>query len=244
MFPMQFAELRLLYPSLGWMLAGQAFFEAATGAVTVSATMILFDVGLGDMVGLYILAVLLFAMVGPCLFQAVSLRFSIKASVLFGLAAFSAILAGGAAFATTPRSAWGVAPLLGVTYGHHYSAVNALLASLVPGGQESEIAGLNLFSSAVLSWLPPLVLTVLNERGLFRLGLFVMPLFWLIGAAFVWQIDLKQAARDIEATLARRERAAAGAGAAASSTSASSSETREDRSEEGESGDEGGPAGW
>jgi hypothetical protein len=80
------------------------------------------------------------------------------------------------------------------------------LAILTPGGHEAEIAGLNAFTSAVLSWLPPLIITVFNEQDMLRLGLLVVPVFWIIGATIISTINVEKATSDIASSLAVRQR--------------------------------------
>jgi hypothetical protein len=59
-----------------------------------------------------------------------------------------------------------------------------LLASvLIPPGQDAELMGVYLFAGQILTWLPPLVFTVLNEVGVNqRIGVGTLAVYFLIGA--------------------------------------------------------------
>lgn len=79
-------------------------------------------------------------------------------------------------------------------------------ASLVPGGQEAEYAGLFTFSGMVLSWAVPLLFVVLNETtGSVTFGLFAPMLFHSIGFIILSTIDFDAAREPVLATLNRRE---------------------------------------
>ena len=56
---------------------------------------------------------------------------------------------------------WG--PLWGIILGWFYPTQSLLFSSLMPKGQESELAGFYLYCGQILSWLPPLVFTIFNE---------------------------------------------------------------------------------
>ena len=56
---------------------------------------------------------------------------------------------------------------------------------IVPAGQESELAGFFLYCTQILTWLPPLVLTVLNESGIhLRYGGFSLNIYLLLSCVF------------------------------------------------------------
>jgi UMF1 family MFS transporter len=59
-----------------------------------------------------------------------------------------------------------------------------LLASvLIPPGQDAELMGVYLFAGQILTWLPPLVFTVLNEVGVSqRIGVGSLAVYFFLGA--------------------------------------------------------------
>ena len=57
-----------------------------------------------------------------------------------------------------------------------------LSVAIIPPGQSSEYMGIYLFFGAILTWLPPLIYTSLNEAGVSqRIGVASLNIFFLIG---------------------------------------------------------------
>jgi Vacuole effluxer Atg22 like len=57
-------------------------------------------------------------------------------------------------------------------------AQRVLFCTLIPKGQETEMMGLFTFTGQILGWLPPLIVTILNENGVeLRYGLLVIVFF-------------------------------------------------------------------
>ena len=80
------------------------------------------------------------------------------------------------------------------------------LLALIPGGREGDLAGLNLFTTAVLAWLPPLIITAFNEINMLKTGLLILPVFFFLGAAIIYSIDMEQGRKDILPSLKNRQR--------------------------------------
>ena len=201
-----FTELRRDFPMAARFLIGQTFAESATGSLTTVAVLILIKAGLSAWVGAYLAVVLLSMMFGPFLHQAIALRTSVKTSLLMSIAAFCVGTICFVFFAVNPIITWMFAPIIGIIYGWYYPGLNGLLAMLCPGGHEGEIAGLNTFTSTVISWVPPLIITIFNENGMLSVGLLSLPVFWVIGGSIMASIDTAKASADIEATLSKRQR--------------------------------------
>lgn len=69
--------------------------------------------------------------------------------------------------------------LMGVGGGWKQACDRMLISQIIPRGQEAELMGLYLFSNQVLSWLPPLIFTSMNEAGLSQqLGLCSLGAFY------------------------------------------------------------------
>jgi len=74
------------------------------------------------------------------------------------------------------------AVIYGYCYGHYYPSTNGYFVSLVPEDKQVELWGWNMFASVILSWIPPLVFTTINETsGNLRLAMIGMIGFLLIG---------------------------------------------------------------
>lgn len=73
------------------------------------------------------------------------------------------------------------AMLWGLTMGWVYPSQRVLFCTLIPKGQETEMMGLFTFCSQIIGWLPPLLFTALNQRGIdMRWGLSLIVFFILI----------------------------------------------------------------
>lgn len=63
---------------------------------------------------------------------------------------------------------------------------NVLFAMGVPHGQETELAGFYTYCRSILTWLPPLIFTVMNEVGVDMMwGLLSLLIFFCFGLVFL-----------------------------------------------------------
>ena len=78
--------------------------------------------------------------------------------------------------------AYAFAVLYGYAFGHYYPSTNGYFVSLVPKERATELWGWNIFAGVVLSWVPPLIFTSVNETtGNLRLALLGMFSFLVVG---------------------------------------------------------------
>jgi MFS transporter, UMF1 family len=102
---------------------------------------------------------------------------------------------------------YGFAMAWGWAMGWTYPSQRVLFCTLIPKGQETEMMGLFVFMGQILGWLPPLIVTILNENHVsLRWSLAVIPCFCL--AAIVgtlpmghYQTAVELVARDSNAKL-------------------------------------------
>ena len=74
-----------------------------------------------------------------------------------------------------------IAAIMGLLMGWKEPSDKTLLCSLIPKGIEGEMAGLYVFASQVLVWLPPLLFTVMNENGVnIRIGIGSFGVYFLL----------------------------------------------------------------
>jgi MFS-type transporter involved in bile tolerance (Atg22 family) len=123
-----------------------------------------------------------------CLVQQFSLWYRTVRKI--NLAAFAIITAVGSFVLTSPEEGesiiYGFGALWGVMLGWFWPLESAIFAMTVPKGQESELAGFYTYCCTILAWLPPLIVTVLNESGYhMKWGIFSIVIFLLIGLAFL-----------------------------------------------------------
>jgi hypothetical protein len=75
-------------------------------------------------------------------------------------------------------AAFGCAALWGVSMGIMYPSQRVLYCTLIPKGQETEFMGLFVFAGQLLGWLPALIFTIMNEKGVdIRWGMSVVAFF-------------------------------------------------------------------
>jgi len=83
--------------------------------------------------------------------------------------------------------------LFGVAFGWYYPSSNGFFVSLVPEERCTELWGFNMFASVILSWVPPLIFTTLNETtGNLRLAMIGILAFLIIGFCLVLFIPEKK----------------------------------------------------
>uniref|UniRef100_A0A7S1V463 Major facilitator superfamily (MFS) profile domain-containing protein n=1 Tax=Grammatophora oceanica TaxID=210454 RepID=A0A7S1V463_9STRA len=74
--------------------------------------------------------------------------------------------------------AYGTGVMWGICIGWLYPTQRVLFCTLIPRGQEMEFMGIFTFFGNILSWLPPLLFTILNERNVsMQWGLSLIPFF-------------------------------------------------------------------
>jgi UMF1 family MFS transporter len=75
------------------------------------------------------------------------------------------------------------ASVWGLGSGWKWTTDRLLASVLIPPGQDAELMGVYLFAGQILTWLPPLVFTVLNEVGVSqRIGIGTLAVYFFLGA--------------------------------------------------------------
>jgi len=70
----------------------------------------------------------------------------------------------------------------GVGTGWKWTTDRLLVSTLTPEGQDTELMGVFLFAGQILTWLPPLIFTTLNEAGVSqRYGIGMLSVFFFLG---------------------------------------------------------------
>jgi len=79
---------------------------------------------------------------------------------------------------------WGF--FVGAVLGWYYPTENLFFSCILPKGQEAELAGFRVYCSMILSWLPPLLFSVLIQNGVdAKWGMTVMASFLLLAATLL-----------------------------------------------------------
>lgn len=204
-------SLRSKHPMTARFLFGYAFGEAGTGTfVQMGATYLIVQLGMED-TGPFFAAVLVFAIPGSYFSQFVTRRFGYVRSLQMAIWFFIISTLAFSAFAHKPEHQtisylWGV--LFGLAIGWIYPVQRSLYCKIIPGGCEAELMGLYQLCAMIISWLPPLGFTVINEAtGSLRAALIVVPVFHAVYSFVLFSVDMNKAVADVAPTLHLRKNA-------------------------------------
>jgi MFS family permease len=79
------------------------------------------------------------------------------------------------------------AAMAGIAFGWMFPSQRTLTVALIPKGRETEIMGLISFFAQILGWLPALIFTVMNERGVdMRWSMSIVSYFLLTSCLFTF----------------------------------------------------------
>ncbi|KAK1736542.1 autophagy-related protein 22 family protein [Skeletonema marinoi] len=170
--------------ALGWFYGALAFSESATQALliiitTYSIELLNFS---SSEAGVMYLIVLLSSVLG-CYLSELSLRLlsPIRSNQLciVSMALFTALAA---TFVKDSHALFYMfASFWGVCGGWKYTIERYLAITIIPKNKDAELMGAYLFFGQILSWLPPLVFTALNEAGIsIRISMLSLLIFWFI----------------------------------------------------------------
>lgn len=142
--------------------------------------------------GIDILLLLIFAVPGTKVAAYMSNRFNPILSLQFCLLLWI-VNTGAAALvlhgAGQQSTAYAHAVVWGVLLGWVYPTEKTLFCTIISKGPEAELMGVYICSCQVLSWLPPLMFTVMNELGIsMRIGLFSLNFYFLLSFLLLFLI--------------------------------------------------------
>lgn len=148
------------------------FSFLATSAYTIIAVTYLIEVLKfnSTKTGLVVLVVLISIMPGSVFAKfairkaqcpILSLKVCIGTLIVVNFISFLTLTSPDVAYLVWPYSA-----LWGFMLGWYYPTELHIYASIMPKGQEAELAGFHLYCTQIMVWLPPLVFTVMNENSI------------------------------------------------------------------------------
>lgn len=156
---------------LKWCLIARAFTQSASLALAAATiTYLTDDIQLSQRdLGISLLIILACAIPGNQLSIVLSRMFNPLNSLRLCFVVFAALVTAFVAFIYEPEQEMRVFLLSivwGFVIGWKEPTEKTLFCHLVPRGHEGEIGGLYIFASQILTWLPPLIMTVMNESGI------------------------------------------------------------------------------
>lgn len=189
---------------LRWFLLAVVFAEAGANAFTVvSVTFMVEVLGMdGNQVGIVFLVTLLSTIPGSKLGEIISQKTCPITSWKINLVTFSLITVVGV-FVLTGEERQTIIYVFGILWGlmlgWFYPLQNVVFTMSLPKGHDSELSGFYTYCRSILTWLPPLIFTVMNESGLhMKWGLLSLVIFLFIGLVFLqlmapWEEVLQEA---------------------------------------------------
>ncbi|KAL3944205.1 MAG: hypothetical protein SGBAC_001702 [Bacillariaceae sp.] len=188
------------HDAIKWVLLSVAFTEAATTTfVTVAITYMTEQLGFeAQENGIAILILLLFSVPGAQIATRITKVFNPIRSLQACLCLWVVTITMAAVFLKHEGQqtlAYSFAVLWGLALGWTFPTEKTLYVTVIPRGQEAELMGTYICACQVLSWLPPLVFSMLNEAGLsMRLGVTSLAVFMLISFSILFLVgDYEQA---------------------------------------------------
>jgi MFS transporter, UMF1 family len=175
------------------------FYNDGVGTIIKMATAYGDELGIGvmDLVG----ALLLTQCIGiPCsiAFGRLAGRIGAKRSILIGLAAYAVISIGGFLM-TRALHFWILAAMVGVVQGGTQALSRSLFAAMVPRARTAEFFGFYNISGKFAGILGPAVFAFVGQLGgTSRLGILSLLVFFGIGGALLWRVDVEAGRRAAE----------------------------------------------
>mmetsp|Transcript_15205 Transcript_15205/g.18515 ORF Transcript_15205/g.18515 Transcript_15205/m.18515 type:complete len:481 (-) Transcript_15205:209-1651(-) len=192
-----------------WFYLAVAFAEAgANSFTTVSVTYLASELNMnGAQIGMVFLGSLISTLPGTAVASFVTKRTDPNTSWKLCMAYFAFTTIVGA-FILTDESRTNYAYILsvfwGIALGWFYPTENLFFSMCLPKGQEAELSGFLVYCSTIISWLPPLIFTLLNEAGIhMKYGLISLTAFFfaaiiLLSMAAPWPEIVEEAQKTIE----------------------------------------------
>ncbi|CAJ1954355.1 unnamed protein product [Cylindrotheca closterium] len=188
------------HAAIKWVLISVAFTEAATTtfatiAITYMTEQLSFE---AEENGIAILILLLFSVPGAQIATRITKIFNPIRSLQACLCLWMVSITAAAVFLKHEGQqslAYTFAVFWGLALGWTFPTEKTLYVTVIPRGQEAELMGTYICACQVLSWLPPLVFSMLNEAGYsMRLGVTSLAVFMLISFSILFLVgDYEQA---------------------------------------------------
>lgn len=176
----------LHHSAIKWFLVSASCTQAATTTFsTIAITYMTEQLGFSAREnGIAILILLLFGVPGTQIASKLAKAFNPIRSLQANLVFWTCSIFFASMFLTKPGqqyTAYFFAMLWGLSLGWVYPTEKTLYVTIIPRGQEAELMGTYICCCQVLSWLPPLLFSVMNEMGFsMRIGLSSLIVFFSI----------------------------------------------------------------
>ena len=188
--------------SLRWYFLAVAFAESTTNAFTVLAVGFLSDQlqMSGTEIGMFFIITLIGALPGAYIGALVTRLTGPSVSWRLSMISLAALATVGGLTLSPDTPAlsylWGI--VVGMALGWFYPVEALYFASMLPKGQEAEYSGFFVYCTQILSWLPPLIFSLIVELGVKQsYGLIAVQSLYGVAIACVtcmapWEICLEE----------------------------------------------------
>jgi len=194
------------YKGLRWFLVANMFGDSGITATPVIAVAYMLDkMKMSAMeIGFMFLVCLLATIPGAHFGSYFSVKTDPSTSLKAASVVFIIVTVIGTAMLTPGQSfiSYILGFMWGSVIGWYFSTQHLFFSMCMPKGQETEIAGFFIYSSRIISWLPPLIYTLINESGLDqKWGLMAINIFVFISIVFLmflspWDAVLAEVQKD------------------------------------------------
>jgi len=180
------------YRALKWLMISMLFSpEAGAGTVlSIATTLMLIHLKMSAMqLSIAVLLLQVFNIVGAYISKVICQRINpfVSYQIALGSFAVASLLTG---LTTTSERIWLVyiyAAIWGISFGCFYATQRVLFCRLTPKGKQFEFMGFFMFFGNLLGWLPPIIFTVMNEKGVrMQYAFCVLPVFSAISLFFTF----------------------------------------------------------
>jgi len=194
-------------PAIKWFLVTLAFTESAvssfsTVAITFMTDQLQFS---SSQNGIAILILLIGSIPGALLSTVVSERFNPVKSLQVALFFWMVNTFVAAVVVKGPDQTvhlYFFAIIWGLCIGWTYPMERTIYCTIIPKGQEAELMGVYIFATQIISWLPPLVFTAINEAGIsMRVSIASLCVFFGLSFCILFLVD-----RDYNNAVERQKR--------------------------------------
>ena len=183
------------YHALRWFMLALLFSPEAGAGVVLSVAVTYLAVTLrmvGIEVGVTNLILLVFTIPGSLFSNWLMQKKNPLKTFRCGLIFLTVVIATTVGALDRPeRKNWTylVAVFWGIAYGWIFPAQRTLQVTLTPRGQETEIMGMFTFVTQVIGWLPALIFSIMNEKGVdMRWGVSVLAWFLLLSILLLFGV--------------------------------------------------------
>lgn len=146
---------------------------------------------------LAILMVQFVAFFGSLIFNQVARWMGARNTVLLTLVLWTGVILYVYAAVKTTAEFFVLAALVGIVMGGSQALSRSLFSLMIPKGSEAEYFGIYEISDKGTSWMCPLLFGLaLQHTGSYRMAILSLLVFFLLGMALLWRVDVRRGAQD------------------------------------------------